>query len=127
MGASRIGNSRIFSIGVGIAGSVLSLVLMFGIKGAMIYTVAVCVFNYAWNMTHPFLLAALASFDRTGQIVVYGVAGQMLGLAVGPALAASVIAENDYSNVIWLGLILFLVAFFTIVPPVLKHKADNPA
>ena len=88
----------------------------------MIYTVAVCVFNYAWNMTHPFLLAALASFDRTGQIVVYGVAGQMLGLAVGPALAASVIAENDYSNVIWLGLILFLVAFFTI-----KHKADNPA
>lgn len=118
--ANRYG--RIPPLVLGITGSVVSLFLLFGQSGSAMYAIAVCIFNYAWNMTHPFLLAALASFDRTGQIVVYGVAGQMLGLAVGPALAASVVAENDYSNVIWLGIILFVVSLLTFIPPVLNQR-----
>ena len=36
----------------------------------------------------------MASFDRRGRVVVYAVAMQMLGLAIGPSLAASVIEEG---------------------------------
>ena len=45
----------------------------------------------------------MASFDRRGRVVVYAVAMQMLGLAFGPSLAASVIGEGIYVNVNLLG------------------------
>ncbi len=119
---SKLG--RISPLTLGVAGSIISLTLLFGQMGAVVYALAVCVFNFAWNMTHPFLLAALASFDRSGRIVVHGVAAQMLGLAIGPALAASVIAKDEFSNVIWLGMILFAGALLLIIPPLLyQHKA----
>ena len=85
------------------------------------FAVAVCIYNLAWNMTHPFLLAAMASFDRRGRIVVYAVAMQMVGLAIGPGLAASVISEGIYSNVNWLGATLFIASLALILPPVLAQ------
>jgi predicted MFS family arabinose efflux permease len=69
-------------------------------------------------MTHPFLLAAMASFDRRGRVVVYAVAMQMIGLAVGPSLAASVISEGHYVNVNWFGAGLFVLSLVLILPPV---------
>ena len=48
------------------------------------------VYNFAWNTTHPFLLGAMASFDKNGRVVVYAVAAQMLGLATGPAVSSSI-------------------------------------
>lgn len=121
---SRLG--RISPLTAGVAGSIISLTLLFGQMGALIYAFAVCVFNFAWNLTHPFLLAALASFDRSGRIVVHGVAAQMLGLAIGPALAASVIAKDEYSNVIWLGMLLFAGALLLIIPPLLYQRKAAP-
>jgi MFS family permease len=64
----------------------------------------------------------MASFDRRGRIVVYAVAMQMVGLAIGPGLAASVISEGDYINVNWLGAGLFIVSLVLILPPVLAQK-----
>ena len=81
-----------------------------------------CIYNFAWNLTHPFLLAAMASFDRRGRVVVYAVAMQMVGLAAGPFLAASVIAEGDYVNVNWLGAGLFVASLLLILPPVLAQE-----
>jgi len=83
--------------------------------------VAVGIYNFAWNLTHPFLLASMASFDRRGRVVVYAVAMQMVGLAIGPALAASVISEGDYINVNWLGAGLFVVSLALILPPVVAQ------
>ncbi len=85
------------------------------------FALAVGIYNFAWNLTHPFLLAAMASFDRRGRVVVYAVAMQMAGLAIGPGLAASVISEGDYINVNWLGAGLFVVSLALILPPVLAQ------
>jgi hypothetical protein len=63
----------------------------------------------------------MASFDRHGRVVVYAVAMQMLGLAIGPGLAASVIEEGVYVNVNWLGGLLFVTAAALILPPVLTQ------
>jgi len=118
--SSRFG--RISPLSIGITGSVISLMFLFGKMGPLIYGFAVCLFNFAWNMTHPFLLAAMASFDRSGRLVINAVAAQMMGLAIGPALAASVIAKDEYSNVVWLGMGLFVVSLLTIIPPLLRQK-----
>jgi predicted MFS family arabinose efflux permease len=117
--AHRFGRS--LPLTVGILGGALCLYFLVGSFEFLAFAVAVCVYNFAWNMTHPFLLAAMASFDRRGRVVVYAVAMQMVGLAIGPGLAASVIAEGDYINVNWLGAGLFVASLVLILPPVIAQ------
>jgi predicted MFS family arabinose efflux permease len=123
--AAVLGNKlgRSLPLTLGILGTFIPLFWLFGNMGALVYAVVVCIYNYAWNITHPFLLAAMASFDRSGRLVSYAVAAQMLGLANGPWIAARVFTEGDFSNVIWLGIILFAVSLLLILPPVLKQRS----
>lgn len=104
---------------LGIVAGIVPLAFLFGETAAIAYALAVCVYNYGWNLTHPYLLAAMASFDRGGRLVVHAVAMQMLGLAIGPALAATVIGARGYANVLWLGMGLFALCLALILPPVL--------
>ena len=117
---------RALPLVIGIIAGIVPLVFLFGTMGALVFGVAVSVYNYAWNMTHPYLLASMASFDRSGRVVVYAVAFQMLGLAIGPAIAATVISDGDYSNVLFLGMGLFTTSLVLILPPVIKQKALTP-
>ena len=117
---ARFGRAKPLTLAI--IGGIIPLAFLFGQVEILVYTIAVCVYNYAWNVTHPYLLASMASFDRTGKVVVYAVAFQMSGLALGPAIAATVISEGDYSNVIYLGMLLFALSLAFILPPVLKQK-----
>ncbi len=120
MAGRRFG--RIIPLAIGIIGGAVVLVYLYGQFTALVYAVTVCVYNFAWNMSHPFLLAGMASFDRHGRVVVYAVAAQMLGLAVGPAFAASLLSEGDYSRVINAGIGLFLLSYLLILIPLIAHK-----
>lgn len=120
---NRFGRTR--SISVGVFASIGSLVMLLGNVSPIIYGVAVSIFNYAWNMTHPFMLGALAMFDRSGKIVVHGIASQMLGLAIGPAIAASLVSAGDYSSIIWVGGLLFLLSLVAIAPPLWKYQQKD--
>jgi MFS family permease len=117
--AHRFGRSPPLTIGI--LGGALCLYFLVGTFEFLVFAVAVCVYNFLWNLTHPFLLGAMASFDRRGRVVVYAVAMQMIGLAIGPGLAASVISEGEYINVNWLGAGLFVTSLMLILPPVLMQ------
>ena len=134
--ARRFG--QLLPLVLGMTASVVSLLMLLGMSfGAWRYLLAVSIYNYAWNMTHPFLLAALAGFDGAGRTLARGVAAQMLGLALGPALAAYVLSSEvlssevlsggvlsggGYATVIWLGALFFVAALFMIVPALLKQR-----
>ena len=113
--------ARPLPLAIGIFGGALCLYFIVGNFNFMLFAVAVGAYNFLWNMTHPFLLGAMASFDRRGRVVVYAVAMQMIGLAIGPGLAATVISEGDYLNVNRLGAMLFVLSFVLILPPVLAQ------
>ena len=117
--AQRFGRS--IPLTIGILGGATCLYFLVGTFEFVLFAVAVGVYNFFWNLTHPFLLGAMASFDRRGRVVVYAVAAQMVGLAIGPGLAASVISEGEYLNVNRLGGILFVLSFLLILPPVLSQ------
>ena len=117
--SNRFGRS--LPLTVGILGGALCLYFLVGRYEFLVFALVVGIYNFAWNMTHPFLLAAMASFDRRGRVVVYAVAMQMVGLAIGPGLAASMISEGDYINVNWLGAGLFVTSLALILPPVLAQ------
>lgn len=117
--AHRYGRSRPLTIGI--LGGAVCLYFLVGQFGFLVFALAVGVYNFMWNLTHPFLLGAMASFDRRGRVVVYAVAMQMIGLAIGPFLAASVISEGEYINVNRLGAALFVLSLVLILPPVLAR------
>ena len=117
--AHRYGRS--IPLTIGILGGALCLYFLVGSFEFVLFALAVGIYNFLWNLTHPFLLGAMASFDRHGRVVVYAVAMQMVGLAVGPYLAATVITEGDYINVNWTGAILFVAAWLLVLPPVLAQ------
>ena len=112
---------RSIPLAIGIMGGAACLYFLVGEMAFLIYALAVTIYNFLWNLTHPYLMAAMASFDRRGRVVVYAVAMQMVGLAIGPGLAATVISDNDYTNVNWLGAVLFVTSFLLILPPVLAQ------
>lgn len=116
---SRYG--RVRPLTLGIIGGAACLYFLVGEFAFAVFAVAIAVYNFAWNMVHPFLLAAMASFDRRGRVVVYAVAMQMVGLAIGPALAAAVLSEDSFTNVNRLGAALFILSLALILPPVLTQ------
>jgi MFS family permease len=122
--AAQLGNRyrRSLPLALGILGGAACLYFLVGHFGFALFAVTVCAYNFAWNLTHPYLLAAMASFDRRGRVVVYAVAMQMVGLAVGPSLAASVIAPGNYINVNILGAFLFVMSLALVLPPVLAQS-----
>jgi hypothetical protein len=68
------------------------------------------------------MLAAMASFDRSGRMVINATACQMPGLANGPWNAARVIRPHDYGNVLVLGIVLSGVSLFVFPPPVVMKE-----
>tara|TARA_R110001599_G_scaffold347637_1_gene574115 strand:- start:14611 stop:15768 length:1158 start_codon:yes stop_codon:yes gene_type:complete len=75
---------------------------------------AIClVFQFAWNMTHPLLLSLLAVLDPSGRIIVYGTAMQFIGMALGPTLAAILVAD------VGLGWVALMCAMATAMSGVL--------
>jgi hypothetical protein len=122
---SRLGRWRPLSLGI--AGGAVALAFLVGRFDYLPFTLWVCAYNFFWNMTHPYLLGSMASFDRSGRVVVYAVALQMLGLAVGPALAASVISPEHYQRVNALAIGFFMVSWMCILPPVLRQQRGAQA
>lgn len=118
--AHRLGRTSLLTVGV--PGGGMILLVLFGQFSALTYAVAVCIYCFAWNMCHPLLLASMASFERTGRVVHYAVAAQMSGLAIGPAGAAALLLEDDYSQVLWAGIVLFFVAYLLLLAPLLNHR-----
>jgi MFS family permease len=121
MAGARVG--RLSALTLGILGGSLCLFLLVGKTSYLTFGVVVCIYNFFWNMTHPTLLSAMAGFDRRGRVVLGATAMQMIGLAIGPALAAVVIPEGGYEHVIWVGVGLFVLSWISICLPVLRHAA----
>lgn len=127
--AAFVGNrfGRWRPLTIGILGGAACLLFLRGEMSYAWYAFWVCLYNLFWNMTHPFLLGSMASFDRGGRVVAYAVAAQMLGLAIGPALAAATLSPGGYTNVNQIGLALFVASWIMIFPPVLVHARRRVA
>ena len=116
---ARFGRRLMLSLGI--PGTAIPLFFLFGAPAALVYLMIVCAYQYAWNMTHPYLLAAMASFDPTGKMVVYATAMQFIGVSAGPALAAFLVTEDSYRAVLVMGIVLLLVSLLLILPALIAQ------
>ncbi len=106
---TRLGITKALSFGMACSlGSLLLLVYGMRIE---IFLPAAIIFNFSFTFTMPYLLGALSHIDPQGRIVVLGFTMQTIGLALGPALAAILLAGDDYTRIGWLGVVCFGSSF----------------
>ena len=107
---------------LGIGVSALTIAALFGTHAFLMFVIISGVYQFLWNMTHPYLLGALATFDPSGRVIVYGTAMQFLGVAAGPAIAALLITDESIAGVLWMGIAFMVASIFCILPPVIVES-----
>ena len=102
--ASWLGGRRGFLIPIAgsAAGVVLAILLLTGELRLPAYLISAVVYGIAWNLSMTYQYSILNIVDRSRRGVAVGPALHNAGGAVGPALAALVVTENDHSGVLWL-------------------------
>lgn len=117
---------RVVPLGLAIAAAILSVVLLQWQITVITFFIAVCVWNFANNFGHPYLLGYLAAIDKSGRYVVVSAAMQTGGMGLGPALVALLITGANYGGVLWFGLVCFTLALLLFMPVMILFKGvDN--
>lgn len=83
-----------------LAVAIFGLLILLNGGGTPIYVVAMCALSIAWAFGLPYFQAFEAKLDPGGSVVVTGGFFTSVGAALGPALAAMLVAPNDYSSVL---------------------------
>lgn len=113
---------RALPLGLALVGSVVAITMIANVQTAIGFTIGACLFNMLWNVTHPYLLAAQASFDRSGRQVSFATAMQMLGIAAGPAVGSAILdAGGGFEQIMVLAGVMMIVTLVLIQPPVLRE------
>jgi len=116
---------RLLPLMVGILGGAFGIGLLLNTPSLVLYTAGVCCFNFLWNVTMPYLMATLAAYDARGQVVAIGVALQMLGYAVGPAVAATLLGVGGYDLINSIAIGLFVAAAILFVPGLRRQERND--
>ncbi len=78
-------------------------------------------FQFTWNAGQPAILGAIAVADRSGRLLMIAVPMQFVGSAIGPALAALLLAAG-YMPVILVSAALIGVGFVVALPMLLDAR-----
>jgi predicted MFS family arabinose efflux permease len=95
--------------------SIAGLVILLNSNSYASYFLGSCFMGFSWAFCLPFIQSLLASIDRKGSAIAAGTSFSTFGSAVGPGIAAIVVAGEQYANVFRLSIGIFvvtLVAFF---------------
>jgi len=120
---SRFG--RLIPLMIGILGAAASIYVLVGQLDSSGFWLAVCGFNFLWNLGMPYLLASLAEFDHRGRTVVHGVSMQFIGYAIGPFIAAQLLTRGGYDLVNSVGVALFVISAIVILPGIIAQRRNE--
>ena len=101
--------------------------LLFGVN-FLFYSIAVYLFNFAWNVVVPYVMATLAAFNDNSKTVIRGSCMQMLGLAIGPYIAAVIVGETvpaAYASVNLFATVMFVLSLILIVPALVVLRGKD--
>lgn len=118
--ANRIASSA--AIAIGIFGGAASIGLLIGVGDYSVFLAAVCGFNALWNFVLPFILSKVCEFEQNGQMMARAVALQMVGLGIGPFLAAPLISDDGFQAVLLVCVGLFLASYLLLLGPMRTHR-----
>ncbi len=108
---------RVLPLAVSIALQLVALFLLSGQPSTAAFGAGVLLFSFCWNFPVAYQLAVTVSVDSSNRLVVLFLSAVKLGYAVGPALAALLIASaGGFGAVIKLSAVCFLVSGAVFLP-----------
>jgi len=84
---------------------------------AWIWITANCLIGITWAYTISYLLGLTSRFDATGQMAAMGGFASKMGLASGPAIAAYLLGENNYSLITWAAVAGLVLSMLVVIYP----------
>ena len=119
----RFGTLAPLVVGIGIA--ITGLIILLNAKSYSAYFAGSCCMGFSWAFCLPFIQSLLASIDRKGSAIAAGTSLSTFGSAIGPGVAALVVAGGQYANVFLLSIALFVVtlAAFSYADRARKSRA----
>ena len=118
---------RITPLLITIFGTAIGIYLLVGKIALLHFTLGVCIFNFLWNVSMPYLFATMADFEPTGKVVIYGTSMQATGYAVGPFIAATILGRSNYDNVYLVATVMFVVSGVLLIPGLIAQKKHQQA
>jgi hypothetical protein len=70
-----------------------------------------------WAFVISYLLGMCSEFDTTGQMAAMGGFASKMGLASGPAVAALVVGDNNYSLLINMSVVALILCLVVMIIP----------
>ena len=80
-------------------GFLIFIYLMLAVPGATSFTIALVIFNVAWNFSLPYQMDLITQADTHGRYIVLVPAAQTVGGAIGPAIAGPMLVSIGASGV----------------------------
>ncbi len=112
--STRSGRLRPVVVGVVGTGFVVALLL---VPAPAAFVVANVGFGVFFSISIPYLLGLVSEMDDTGRMAALGGFVNSLGLATGPALAATLVGAGDVPRAVVLGVGLLAVSLVLVVYP----------
>ncbi|NKB99404.1 MAG: MFS transporter [Pseudomonadales bacterium] len=100
---------------LGVLGMVAYVAAMLLIGGVLGFYIGVVVFNVAWNFMLPYQMAVVAQVDESGRYVALIPAAQMVGGAIGPAIAGGLLVSAGMSSLYVLLILTTVIASLLLV------------
>jgi predicted MFS family arabinose efflux permease len=83
------------------------------------FVIAACIFNFVNNFGHPYILGLASSIDKSSRLTVLSGALHTGGQATGPFIVGMLVTDTDFVNALWLGIAVFGLTWFILVPVML--------
>jgi predicted MFS family arabinose efflux permease len=109
---------HLLPITIAIAAQVLALLLLLGPKSLGTYTLSMCVLSITWAFAMPYFQAIEAQIDPAGSVVAAGGFFTSTGGALGPAMAAAVLGEGQYQNIVFSAIAVYALCLVLITAAV---------
>jgi hypothetical protein len=111
---------------VGIAVGAISLTGLMCADSFAGFFIWTCVHSMSWAFTTPYIQSILADMDPGGAVVTAGGIASGAGGGAGPAAMAMLVSSVDYSGVLLVALVAYLMTAITVSLVVLRSTSSAP-
>ena len=120
---------RLYWVIAGVLLSVISaLMLSFSPLTPLIYILSMALLFFSWPAVQSYLLAVTAELDDSGRLSTIAAVVSSVGLASGSLLGSSLLGDGEFSMMLYICAIIFLLSLVLLFKPVLaKEKEKNTA
>jgi len=117
--------TRKYPLLISIAVAFFGFALCYFSNNAVYYLVACILVGGTWGFALPYLFGISAELDKTGQLAVVASISSKFGLATGPLVSATIIANDNYDHVITLAIIGITASVLAMLYPVFILDSKN--